>query len=64
MRFLTISSTTGEINGKEYIINYPNELKGKSKRNMTEEEKRAAQENSMLTKAKRAKEAKIGGKLI
>lgn len=53
-----------EVNGKEYIIDYPNELKGKSKRNMTEEEKRAAQEKSMLTKAKRAKEIKIDGKLI
>ena len=26
--------------GKEYIIDYPDELKGKSKRNMTEEEKK------------------------
>lgn len=45
-------------NGKEYIIDYPNELKGKSKRNMTEEEKRAAQEKAMQTKAKKAKVTK------
>ncbi len=44
-------------NGKEYIIDYPDDLKGKSKRNMTEEEKRAAQEKSMQTKARRAKTA-------
>lgn len=44
-------------NGKEYIIDYPDDLKGKSKRNMTEEEKQAAQEKSMQTKAKRAKTA-------
>lgn len=42
--------------GTEYIIDYPDELKGKSKRNMTEEEKRVAQEKSMQTKAKHAKE--------
>lgn len=42
-------------NGKEYIIDYPDELKGKSKRNMTEEEKKVAQEKSMQTKAKNAK---------
>ena len=41
--------------GKEYIIDYPDELKGKSKRNMTEEEKKMAQEKSMQTKAKNAK---------
>ena len=41
--------------GKEYIIDYPDELKGKSKRNMTEEEKKAAQEKAMQTKAKNAK---------
>ena len=41
--------------GTEYIIDYPDELKGKSKRNMTEEEKKAAQEKSMRTKAKNAK---------
>lgn len=40
------------IDGKEYIIDYPDELKGKSKRNMTEEEKKIAQEKSMQTKAK------------
>lgn len=39
-------------NKQEFIIDYPDELKGKSKRNMTEEEKKAAQEKSMLTKAK------------
>ena len=38
----------------EYIIDYPDELKGKSKRNMTEEEKKAAQEKSMQTKARNA----------
>lgn len=42
-------------NGSEYIIDYPDELKGKSKRNMTEEEKKAAQEKSMQTKARNAK---------
>ena len=42
-------------NKKEYIIDYPGDLKGKSKRNMTEEEKRVAQEKSMQTKARRAK---------
>lgn len=42
-------------NGKEYIIDYPDELKGKSKRNMTEEEKKVAQEKSMKTKARNAK---------
>ena len=41
--------------GTEYMIDYPDELKGKSKRNMTEEEKKAAQEKSMRTKAKNAK---------
>lgn len=41
-------------NNKEFIIDYPDDLKGKSKRNMTEEEKRVAQEKSMLTKAKNA----------
>lgn len=40
--------------GNEYIIDYPDELKGKSKRNMTEEEKKAAQEKSMQTKARNA----------
>lgn len=42
-------------NGDEYIIDYPDELKGKSKRNMTEEEKKAAQEKSMQTKARNLK---------
>lgn len=41
--------------GNEYIIDYPNDLKGKSKRNMTEEEKKVAQEKSMQTKARNAK---------
>ena len=41
--------------GTEYIIDYPDDLKGKSKRNMTEEEKKAAQEKSMQTKARNAK---------
>lgn len=36
--------------GTEYIIDYPDELKGKSKRNMTEEEKKAAQKKSEATK--------------
>lgn len=40
---------------REYIIDYPDDLKGKSKRNMTAEEKRAAQEKSMQTKARRSK---------
>ncbi len=40
--------------GTEYIIDYPSELKGKSKRNMTEEEKKIAQEKSMQTKARNA----------
>lgn len=42
-------------NNKEFIIDYPDELKGKSKRNQTEEEKKAAQEKSMQTKARNAK---------
>ena len=41
--------------GTEYIIDYPDELKGKSKRNMTEEEKKAAQKKSEETKARNAK---------
>ena len=41
--------------GTEYIIDYPDELKGKSKRNMTEEEKKIAQEKSMQSKARNAK---------
>lgn len=40
---------------QEFIIDYPEEEKGKSKRNMTEEEKRIAQEKSMQTKARNAK---------
>lgn len=40
--------------GQEFIIDYPEEVKGKSKRNMTEEEKRIAQEKSMQTKARNA----------
>ncbi len=39
----------------EYIIDYPSELKGKSKRNMTEEEKKIAQRKSEETKARNAK---------
>lgn len=42
-------------NNKEFVIDYSDDLKGKSKRNMTEEEKKAAQEKSMITKAKNAK---------
>ena len=41
--------------GTEYIIDYPDELKGKSKRNMTEEEKKAAQKKSEETKKRNAK---------
>lgn len=44
-----------KVDGNEYIIDYPNDLKGKSKRNMTEEEKKVAQEKSMQTKARNAK---------
>jgi transcriptional regulator with XRE-family HTH domain len=40
--------------GTEYIIDYPEDQKGKSKRNMTEEQKKAAQEKSMYTKARHA----------
>ena len=40
--------------GTEYIIDYPDELKGKSKRNMTEEEKKAAQKKSEATKKRNA----------
>lgn len=40
------------MSGKEHIIDYPDGMKGKSKRNMTERKKRAAQEESMQTKAK------------
>ena len=42
-------------NQTEYIIDYPSELKGKSKRNMTEEEKKIAQRKSEETKARNAK---------
>lgn len=42
-------------NQTEYIIDYPIELKGKSKRNMTEEEKKVAQRKSEETKARNAK---------
>lgn len=41
--------------GTEYIIDYPENEKGKSKRNMTEEEKKAAQKKSEETKARNAK---------
>lgn len=41
--------------GTEYIIDYPSEMKGKSKRNMTDEEKKAAQKKSEATKARNAK---------
>ena len=41
--------------GKEYIIDYPDELKGKSKRNMTEEEKKAAQKKAEETNARNSK---------
>ena len=44
-----------KVNHKEYIIDYPSELKGKSKRNMTEEQKKIAQEKSMKTKAQNAR---------
>jgi transcriptional regulator with XRE-family HTH domain len=35
---------------KEFVIDYPNELKGKPKRNMTEEAKKEAAEKSKRTK--------------
>ena len=41
--------------GTEYVIDYPEDEKGKSKRNMTEEEKKAAQKKSEATKARNAK---------
>ena len=41
--------------GTEYVIDYPEDKKGKSKRNMTEEEKKAAQKKSEATKARNAK---------
>lgn len=40
---------------QEYVIDYPEDEKGKSKRNMTEEEKKAAQKKSEATKARNAK---------
>lgn len=40
---------------QESIIDYPDELKGRSKRNMTDEEKKAAQKKSEATKARNAK---------
>ena len=40
---------------QEHIIDYPEDKKGKSKRNMTEEEKKAAQKKSEATKARNAK---------
>ena len=40
---------------QEHIIDYPKDEKGKSKRNMTEEEKKAAQKKSEETKARNAK---------
>lgn len=43
-----------KVDGTEYIIDYPEDQKGKSKRNMTEEQKKAAQEKSMHTKARHA----------
>lgn len=41
--------------GTEYVIDYPEDEKGKSKRNMTEEEKKAAQKKSEETKARNAR---------
>ena len=40
---------------QEHIIDYPKDEKGKSKRNMTEEEKKAVQKKSEETKARNAK---------
>lgn len=48
-----------KVDGAEYTIDYPDELKGKSKRNMTEEEKKAAQKKSEETKARNAKQHKL-----
>jgi transcriptional regulator with XRE-family HTH domain len=42
-------------NEKEFVIDYPDELKGKSKRNMSEAAKEAAAEKSKQTKARNAK---------
>ena len=44
-----------KVDGTEYIIDYPDESKGKAKRNMTEEEKKAAYEKSEETKKMNAK---------
>ena len=41
--------------GTEYVIDYPEDEKGKLKRNMTEEEKKAAQKKSEETKTRNAK---------
>ena len=41
--------------GIEYVIDYPEDEKGKLKRNMTEEEKKAAQKKSEETKTRNAK---------
>lgn len=49
-------------NNKEYLIDYPENVKGESKRNMTEEEKKIAQEKSMQTKARNAKLKEIQDK--
>lgn len=43
------------VDATEYVIDYPEDEKGKSKRNMTEEEKKAAQKKSEATKARNAK---------
>ena len=44
-----------KVDGTEYVIDYPEDEKVKSKRNMTEEEKKAAQKKSEATKARNAK---------
>ena len=49
-------------NNKEYLIDYPENVKGESKRNMTEEEKKIAQEKSMQTKARNEKLKEIQDK--
>ena len=53
-RYCEIKSLT-KADGTEYIIDYQEDEKGKSKRNMTEEEKRAAQKKSEATKARNVK---------
>lgn len=40
--------------GTEYVLDYSEDEKGKTKRNMTEEEKKAAQKKSEETKARNA----------